>query len=74
MAVALRAHLPLPDRRRPHAPGRGGIGVRPEDGDLARLEPPRRRVWYAVNPASPEPTTATRAIYFTEPASRPWTK
>jgi len=27
-----------------------------------------------VNPASPEPTTATRAIYFTEPASSPWTK
>ena len=34
----------------------------------------RRSVWYAVKPASPEPTTATRAIYFTEPASRPWTK
>ena len=34
----------------------------------------RRSVWYAVNPASPEPTTATAAIYFTEPASSPWTK
>ena len=34
----------------------------------------RRSVWYAVNPARPEPTTATAGHHFTEPASSPWTK
>ena len=46
MAVALRAHPPLPDRRRPHPPGRCGIRVGAEDDDLVRREPavPQRRV------------------------------
>jgi hypothetical protein len=40
MPVALGAHAALANRRSPAAPGRGGIGVRAEDGDLPRFEPP----------------------------------
>ena len=46
MAVALRAHAPLPDRCRAPGPERRGVGIGPEHRDLAGLEPAvaKRRV------------------------------
>ena len=55
MAVALRAHPPLPDRRRAAAPRRRRVGAGPlEDGDLARLDRRRgRSVAYADEAGEP---------------------
>ena len=73
MAVALRAHLPLPDRGGAHAPDRCRVGVRPEDGDLAgREHPPQGLVRGEAREAGAD--NRDRRHYFTEPASSPWTK
>ena len=73
VAVALRAHLALPDRRRSHAPGGRRIGVRPEHRDVARRERAAQRL---VRGEPGEPGTDHRHLrhHFTEPASSPWTK
>ena len=53
MAVALRAHRPLPDRRRSLPPGSGRVGVVAEDGDLRRLEPAVAQRRVRGEPAEP---------------------
>ena len=72
VAVALRAHLALPDRGRAPPERRRRIVVGAEDRDLARLE------LAAQGLVRREPGQAGSddgdAHYFTEPASSPWTK
>jgi hypothetical protein len=73
VAVALRAHLTLPDGFRPATPGRGRVGVGREDDDLGGLDPAvqERR----VGDEAGQPTTDDRgAHHFTEPARSPCTK
>ncbi len=78
VTVALRAHQPLPDRRRPGPPGAGRVAVAAEDGDLIRPEArvAQRRVGdEAAEPgADDRDSLAHTPAYLTEPASRPWTK
>ncbi len=71
MAVALRTHPLLADRRRARAPGVGRIGIRSEDGDIRRRDArtPQRQV--AAEPGQPR---ADDGDHFTEPASSPCTK
>jgi hypothetical protein len=73
VAVALGAHLPLPDRRGAHPPRRRGVGVRPEDRDLAGREGPAQGL---VRGEARESGAHDRDArhYFTEPASSPCTK
>src|SRR5205085_8093634 len=71
VAVALRAHLALPDRGRPPAPHGRGIVLRSEDDDVVNPTMPQRQVCgEAREPAADD----CRAHYLTEPASRPCTK
>ena len=59
--------------RRRHGAGRVALG--PEDGDLLRLEPAAAQRLVRREPGEPASRRrAHAAIYFTEPASRPWTK
>ena len=73
MAVALRAHLLLPDRGGAHTPDRRGIGIRSEDCDLARPERAAQRL-VGGEPREPGADHRDASHYFTEPASSPWTK
>ena len=75
--VALRAHQPLADRGRARPPGSGRVGVVAEDGDLGRLEAAvaQRRVGdEPAEPGADDGDARCHGSYFTEPASRPWTK
>ena len=78
MAVRLGPHPALADAGRPPPPDLGRIGVRAEDGDLLRGEPavPQGGVrGECRQPAADDGTPRSRVHrYFTEPASRPWTK
>ena len=60
VAVALRAHPPLPDRGRAPAPRAGRVGVRRRRRrSRPAASPPWRSVAYATKPPSPPPTMAT---------------
>ena len=73
MAVALRAHVRLPDRRRPPRPRRRGIRLLVEDGDLVRREAAAAQG--LVRGEAGEPATDDgNARHFTEPASSPSAK
>ena len=73
VAVALGAHLLLPDRPGPNPPGGSGIGIRSEHRDLTWRERAAQRL---VRGESRKPGTDDRnpRHHFTEPASSPWTK
>jgi hypothetical protein len=76
MAVALGPHPPLTDRRRANAPGGSRIPVCSEHGYFGRLEPPFSEGCIGDEPGEPasDDPAHSRHCYFTEPASRPWTK
>ena len=79
MAVALRAHPPLPDGLRAPQPGGERVRIEPEDDHLGRLQPAvaQGRVGdEAAEPASDDRDGRVHCgkSYLTEPASSPSTK
>ena len=73
VAVALRAHLPLPNRGGLLPPHGGRVAVGAEHHDLARLETGAPQDLVRREPGEPGPDDRD-AHYFTEPASSPCTK
>src|SRR5579864_341981 len=72
VAVALGAHLPLPDRRGVAAERRGRVVFDTEHRDLLRRQGAPQRL---VRREPGKARAHDRGLhYFTEPASSPWTK
>ena len=76
MAVALGAHATLANRRRPHPPLAGRVGVRSEHVDFGGSESPVSEGCIADEAREPpaDNRALLRAAHFTEPARSPCTK
>src|SRR5262249_22610764 len=74
VAVALRAHVGLPDGRGAAAPGSAGIRLGREDRDLALVDAALAERQVAHEAGQPAADDRDPRHHFTEPASSPWTK